>query len=511
MSKNKTLFEFNHLESGEPVLLFLPDSSDILDSNLAAELLLELDHDTLTATKFSDLSSASEKGLMQKFASLNNNESRTFRCKTQAGPELFLEIMITKVYRTSTPFIIATIKDITQFITSEKLLRRKALQFKILVDAMSEGLVVFNTTGVITYANKSFCRLLEKEADEIVGTLFFDYIQPEDHDKISLKPELNSSASVEIAFLLENNSRVHSIISPTQFVEGDQFFTMAIVTNVTMHKINETKNFHTQKLEAVGQLAAGIAHEINTPTQFTGDNIYFLNDSFADLQEALDEIKNITQSQGSINKEQLDSLLQKADYEYLSEEIPNAISQSLDGISRISKIVLSMKQFSHPEGESKSLADINSMLESTIIVCRSEWKYHCEIEKDFEETTQRIPCQQDSINQVFLNIIINAVHAIEAANAGTDEMGTIVISTKYEDDYATIQFKDSGTGIPESYLAQIFDPFFTTKEVGKGTGQGLSLAHTIIEKEHGGIITVQNNDDKGALFTIKLPATSDDF
>ncbi|XPV77537.1 MAG: ATP-binding protein [Desulfovibrio sp.] len=511
-SNSITLAEIPCTESNIATLVLHPDTAKIIDVNTIAATLFNESPKDLIGKDFTNFVGGSSKGIAGKMSAALNNESyryrdRCFPCKS----EKFLEITLSPVQRNSSVFILVSIIDITKNVLEEKKLRRKGLQFKLLVDSMTEGLIIFNDEGLITYTNKSFCELLGISSNELLETSVFNYIANEDKSKIILHPGKDDTVneSSELAWTSLNSTKVHTIASPTLFVEGNNLYTMVIVTNVTQHKFNETKNFQTQKLEAVGQLAAGIAHEINTPAQFTGDNIHFLKESSEDLFNLLATIDAILEDEKTLSKEAYEEAKRIADLDYLVEEVPSAINQSLEGISRISKIVLAMKQFSHPESESKSLADINSMLEATITVCRSEWKYHAEIIKDFEKTHQLIPCFQDSVNQVFLNVIINAVHAIQEANADGDAntMGTIHIKTTFDENYATITFCDSGTGVPDNFKSKLFDPFFTTKEVGKGTGQGLALAHSIIKGDHGGLISVENNEDKGATFTIKLPVT----
>ncbi len=267
----------------------------------------------------------------------------------------------------------------------------------------------------------------------------------------------------------------------------------------------------SEKLSSIGQLAAGIAHEINTPVQFVGDNTRFLEDAFTDLSELMSGYDTLIKlnDTGHIPQEHLQKLRdisEEIELDYLRGEIPSAISQSLEGIERISTIVQSMKEFSHPGSIDMSQCDINKGILSTINVSRNEWKYCTELTTDLDESLPLIPCLAGELNQVILNIIVNATHAIIDKNTVNDgTLGRIHISTQHDENHAIIRVKDSGGGMPESIRTKVFDPFFTTKEVGKGTGQGLSIAHSVITSKHNGTIHVEIDEGKGSTFIIKLP------
>jgi signal transduction histidine kinase len=267
----------------------------------------------------------------------------------------------------------------------------------------------------------------------------------------------------------------------------------------------------TRRLESIGQLAAGVAHEINTPAQYVGDNTRFLEESFRELAPLLKKADELAESvrQGTGSSELADELkaaLEEADVEYLGEEIPRAIEQSLNGIARVRKIVQSMKEFSHPGVEGMVSVDLNRAIESTITVATNEWKYLAEVETDFDPELPAVSCLPGEINQVVLNLIVNAAHAI-ADVVGDCEggKGTITISTRRDGEFVEVRIADTGSGIPETAQSKIFDPFFTTKGVGKGTGQGLSIAHGVVVKKHGGTLDFETEIGKGTTFIIRLP------
>ena len=298
---------------------------------------------------------------------------------------------------------------------------------------------------------------------------------------------------------------------PSTTGNGRVIAAIEMVEDVTEQLLLEKENRQTQKLESIGQLAAGIAHEINTPTQYVGDNTRFLQDAFKDLigilklyEQLLDGAKKGGYSDALTHD--IETRMDEVDLEYLEEEIPISIEQTLEGVGSISKIVRSMKEFSHPGSDEKTAVDINRALESTITVAKNEWKYVAEMQTDFDPSLPSVPCFPGELNQVFLNIIINAAHAIgDVVGDGTRGKGIIKIDTRSDGDSVEIRFSDTGCGIPQSIQHRIFDPFFTTKGVGKGTGQGLSIGHMVITEKHKGSLKFETKEGKGATFIIRLP------
>lgn len=264
---------------------------------------------------------------------------------------------------------------------------------------------------------------------------------------------------------------------------------------------------HAQKLESVGQLAAGIAHEINTPTQFIGTNIEFLSEAHQDINSMMGEIQTIAESAPKEISSELKDAMEDGDWEFLSEEIPQAISQSREGIDRVANIVLAMKSFSHPGTKEMAKHNINEIIETTITVASNEWKYCTEIDKDLSRDLPLVPILADEMGQVILNLLVNSVHAIKVKLGDNPEglKGAIAISTEQRGGSVLLTIKDNGCGIPENARPRIFDPFYTTKEVGQGTGQGLAISHDVITQKHNGSISFETESDIGTTFTITLP------
>jgi signal transduction histidine kinase len=270
-------------------------------------------------------------------------------------------------------------------------------------------------------------------------------------------------------------------------------------------------------MASIGQLAAGIAHEINTPTQYVGDNTRFLKEAFGNLHQLLEKYSNLFEAAkgDALTKDhirELEKAVEEADLAYLNKETPKAIQQTLEGVEHVTKIVRSLKEFSHPGSKEMTATDINKALENTITVSRNEWKYVAEMETDFDPSLPLVPCMPGELNQVFLNMIINAAHAITdvVGDGSNGKKGTIKISTKDNGDSVEIRISDTGTGIPEDIRSRIFDPFFTTKQVGKGTGQGLTISHSVIVEKHGGSVSLDTKMGEGTIFIIQLPIHRED-
>jgi signal transduction histidine kinase len=280
--------------------------------------------------------------------------------------------------------------------------------------------------------------------------------------------------------------------------------------DLSSHMAREQQLGIAQRLESIGRLAAGIAHEINTPIQYIGDNIRFLEKSYASMAGVLREF--LTCLAGVRGGEdprphltRIEAAIASADLDFLEAEIPAAIAQSLEGVEHVTSIVLGMKKFSHPEREEWRYADLNQALRDALLVARNEWKYVAEVVTDFDERLPLVNCLAGDLNQVFLNIIINAAQAVEESVRERGGRGRIEVGTRRAGEWAEIRVQDSGVGIPAAFRDKIFDPFFTTKAVGRGTGQGLAIAHSIVVDKHGGSITVQSEEGHGACFFIRLP------
>jgi signal transduction histidine kinase/DNA-binding response OmpR family regulator len=246
-----------------------------------------------------------------------------------------------------------------------------------------------------------------------------------------------------------------------------------------------------QKLEAVGRLAAGIAHEINTPIQYISDSVHFLGSAFDELLTVVAGAEHLSDAKPA------------ADLPFLLDEVPGAIERIIEGTERVATIVRAMKEFAHPDATDQAPADLNRAIETTLLIARSEYKYVATVQLSCGNIPE-VVCNVGELSQVFLNLIVNSAHAL--ADAGRDaESGRITIRTGLVDGWAELQFEDNGCGIPQAIIDKIYDPFFTTKEVGRGSGQGLAIARAIVVDKHSGSISVDSTPGLGTCFTLRLP------
>lgn len=301
---------------------------------------------------------------------------------------------------------------------------------------------------------------------------------------------------------------------------------IGVATDITHLSALERQLAQATRLESIGQLAAGIAHEINTPVQYVSDNTRFVADSVGRVLASLREVNTVlaaldgdgdrdaghagggAESSGATALRAVRSAVAIPDLDFLDAEIPSALAQSQEGLQRVAEIVKAMKDYSHP-GAGRAAADLNRAVESTVKVCRNEWKYVAALELDLDPQISTVPCYEGELKQVLLNVIINAAQAIgeQRERTGSTDLGRITVSTVAEPEVVRILVRDDGPGMDEHVRRRVFDPFFTTKAVGKGTGQGLSMAYAVIVTKHGGRLEVDSAPGCGATFTLTLPLT----
>jgi len=418
-------------------------------------------------------------------------------------------------------------RDITHRMALERRLKRTESLFKVTTDNALDFICILDTDSRMIYHNTSLQRLLGHPSAWFATHRMADVIHPEDRARFQEAVQKGSTAGLTQIFeyrVANARGEWYQMEGQVTMVEdpgGRQDTLLVVSRDITQRKQAELERAqvevqlrHAQKMEAVGQLAAGIAHEINTPIQFIGDNLRFLVDAFASIQKVGNQMDGLLERAAKIPELAADArdalqIVEAEELHYLLEEGPKALLQSLDGVERVSTIVKAMKVFSHPGTAGRVLVNLNQAISSTLTVSRNEWKYVADVETHFDEDLPQVPCFPGEFNQVILNIIINAAHAIAETQVGTDEKnkGLITITTAQAGNWAEVRIKDTGPGIPESLLPQIWVPFFTTKPVGKGTGQGLSIVHSVMAK-HGGTAQVESAVGQGATFILRFPIES---
>jgi PAS domain S-box-containing protein len=426
--------------------------------------------------------------------------------------------------------IVGVLRDITEAKRFEDALRESEASLASVVSAAQDGIIMLDEEGLVMLFSPAAERITGYPAAEIIGTNFHNRLVPSELQKVHAPAfaawRQTGQGNVigktrEVPCLRKDKTEISVELSLSSVQRKGRWMAIGIIRDVTERKRSQTERDQmevqlrqAQKLEAVGQLAAGIAHEINTPTQYVSDNTRFLSASFDDLTKVMNHFNSLLKANrdGKVDSKLLDEIeaaVVAADLDYLIQETPKALSQSLEGLNRITTIVRAMKEFSHPGGEEKQSIDLNHAIQNTLTVCRNEWKYVAEMALDLDPKLPSISCLPGDINQVILNLVVNAAHAItEANNGGEQGKGIIGVATRLDENWAEIRISDTGTGIPEKNRAKIFTPFFTTKEVGKGTGQGLAISHSVIVGKHGGTLDFETEVGKGTTFIIRLPLSS---
>jgi len=391
-------------------------------------------------------------------------------------------------------------------------------ELELFLSSIPSILIGMDPGGSITRWNLAAAKTFGVEENRALGRRMDDcgiaWLRPDMKAEISRWLQVETSLRCDdLAFQKDGEVRlVGFVVRRLPLLQNKAAGFIITGADITQRKSLEDQLQQAQKLEAIGQLAAGIAHEINTPTQYIGDNTRFLKDSWANLGELLElcqAMQKEAAKQGSVSRESLirfGKLSQESDAEYLLREIPHAIDQSLEGVQRVAQIVRAMKEFSHPGSQEKCGVDLNKAIDTTITVARNEWKFVAEMVTQLDPDLPLVPCRVGEINQVILNLIVNAAHAIgSVVGEGSKQKGQITISTRRQGHSVEIVIQDTGPGIPAEIRARIFEPFFTTKTVGKGTGQGLALAHSVIVKKHQGQIWFDTEVGQGTTFFIRLP------
>ncbi|MGC9989629.1 MAG: ATP-binding protein [Terriglobales bacterium] len=423
---------------------------------------------------------------------------------------LLLVGVLTALFFSTRALISATVRR-----RGDEVLRQAHRDTEILLNSIPSLLIELDARGNIRQWNKAATSILEWEEATVAGKTLdccgVKWLTPDVSSRIAAHAQVPSGRGLDNVKLEKNGTTRFLGLNAIPLNTDGAAGILVVGADITDRLTLEHQLLQAQKLESVGQLAAGIAHEINTPTQYIGDNVRFLKEAFHDLEGVRASYERLLAAaqnnavSGETVQEVMDRL-QHADANYLFEEIPKAIDQSLEGVTRVAKIVGAMKEFSHPGTKDKTQLDLNHAIECTLTVARNEWKYVAELETEFDPSLPRIACQPGEFNQVILNLIVNAAHAIaDVVGKDGSKKGTIKVQTRNCKDWAEIRIHDTGTGIPDSVRARVFDPFFTTKEIGKGTGQGLAIARSVVVDKHGGTIHFETAEGRGTTFVIRLP------
>ena len=407
------------------------------------------------------------------------------------------------------------VAEIAKHKEAEEAKNRSDRLFRSIAEDSADLIAVVDKSGHRMYNNPSYQRLLGYTPEELKQTISFAQIHPDDRPLVTRAAQeaLKTGVGQIVEYRMQRKDGTYvSLESHGSFIRDSHGEIEAMVISardVSARRITE----QNEKLSAIGQLAAGIAHEINTPVQYVSDNIAFLRDTWNQFDTAMASC--LTPAHASVAcdsrpSEPVPPAGPPEDWDWLRQEVPKAISQSFEGIRRISKIVSAMRRFSHTGGGEHERVDINEALDATLTVVQNQIKHIADVQTDYQPNLPRVECYPDEMNQAFLNLIVNATHAIrEASTKEAAERGKLTIRTRQIDNDVQIEIQDNGTGIPVPVRARVFEPFFTTKQVGEGTGQGLTICHHIVVQKHHGKIWFDTELDKGTKFSVRIPIQFD--
>lgn len=524
------------IEAINSAILLVDDQGVILDLNASALNLLGYERNELVGEKVEIL-------VPKRFQKVHTTQRAEYAKHPQArrmgqgmdleavrkdGQSIPVQILISPVKSRSRTVTLVNLVDMTHQKQVEATLRKNEMKYRSLVESTRNIIFSIDVEGHWTFLNNAAEAIYGLPTDDLLGRCFFEFSCPtsvqDDIHAINRLGQGENLDNYETRHLRQDGSVVDIQVSATviRTTDGRIEGAIGIISDITeqlqkeAHKDElEVQLRQAQKLEAVGQLAAGIAHEINTPIQYIGDNLRFLQGANEDLKqvtEALHKLRDAIEKKATpdeLNEAANESkaIEDEVDLEFLTDELPSAIEQSLHGVDRVTKIVRAMRDFSHPGQVETKPVDIHNLIESTSVVSMNSWKYVAELNKQFDPQMPLVPCLANEINQILLNLIVNAAHAIEERignNPGKDDKGIITISTHHKAGWAEIHIQDNGTGIPADVQRRMFDPFYTTKELGKGTGQGLAIVQSVMQK-HGGTVSCETEIGKGTTFVLRLP------
>jgi PAS domain S-box-containing protein len=384
-------------------------------------------------------------------------------------------------------------------------------QLEALLEFAPAFIIAVNQGGTIDFINRTLPQYSRKS---VIGTSWLLYFPPERQalmvEKMRAVYETGETQSFETTTPGPGGGELwfESHIAPMHV--GERIVGAVLVSQeVTARRREQAELLASRHMALLGTLAAGVAHEINTPIQYIGDSIQFLHDASGDLLRLtgrLQELRNSVAA-GAPLASALEAAVmaeEEADLPYLRANLPSAFDRCLDGLKRVTTIVRSLKEFAHPAATERGDADLNRAVESTLAIATNEYKYVADLQLELGDLPP-VRCHINEINQAVLNIVVNAAHAIGDAVSGTDQRGLITVRTVRDGDSVIIAVSDTGGGIPEAIRSRVFDPFFTTKEVGKGTGQGLAIAWSTVRDRHGGDLTFETETGKGTTFILRIP------
>jgi signal transduction histidine kinase/HD-like signal output (HDOD) protein len=376
----------------------------------------------------------------------------------------------------------------------------------IFIDSLIDDISLKDLPGKINSSAKNhkavFSILLNRDNSGLIPEL-----KKHGYEDFIIKPLDKNIFISRVETLLKLNRIENTLARAVKYIQAEG------KSSTDLKNISQDIIIQWGRLETLGRLTSGVMHEITTPVQYVTDNMNFLGESFPVLIDAvnsfskfIEDVKNGKAHELSIKK--AEEAVKNPDLEYLKNEIPQAVDQSMGGIEKITNILLSVRSMSRQIINETVSSDINRIVENAVIITKSIWKNFAELETELNDNLPPVQCQPGAISQVIVNLIVNAAHAVEERTEVKNHL--IKVETGLENNMVVIRVSDTGKGIPEQFIPRIFNPFFTTKKIEKGTGQGLAISKTIIER-HKGNIYVSSKPDSGTVFTVTLPVTPEEL
>lgn len=386
-------------------------------------------------------------------------------------------------------------------------LRAASISLNELFRAVPGAIIVIGSDGLVEAVNDETLRMLGWSEGELIGgaqqKIFGEsWVPAREANPIQV-------LRTERELRTRNGHRVPALLSITVMDTGHQHSVVCVAIDLSERKKLEAELLHAHKLESIGRLAAGVAHEINTPIQFISDSVRFARDAVNDLAALYQQYREVREA-GASGGDLLEKLREvdvvdaRVDAPFLFEQLPGALGRAMEGLQQVANIVRATKDFAYPTTREKRPANINKALQSTLTIGKREYAEAADLIVELGELPL-VPCHIGELNQVFLNLIINAAHAIQDRKRGG--RGRITVRTYLEWSNVLIVIGDDGDGIPEAIQQLVFDPFFTTKDVGRGSGQGLAIARSVVVERHGGSLEFDTKAGQGTQFFVRIPAT----
>jgi two-component system, NtrC family, sensor kinase len=507
-------------------ITFWNQAAETMFGYSAAEALGRNVHELLAPARYAEQAAAALARFEETNYAMEPGRVRAFWAQRKDRSEIPVEISLSALQTRHGRGSVAIVRDVSAREQAERLRHESESRLKVILESVQAGIVLIDVeTHVVADINPAALALLGAQREAVVGRVCHNYICPDSQGACPIT-DLNQTVDCSERSLLRSDGTAVPILKTIKLVtlEGRRYMLESFVSIAAQKQAEQALRDHREQLEriiqertqslvdaqcqllqgeklaSIGRLAAGVAHEINTPIQYVGDNLRALADFYTDIKAVVEQYRALVAELAPASADRVRNAEQEHDLEFILEDGPKAIEQGLEGVQRVATIVRAMRDFSHVRTGTSSLTDLNHCLESTLTVARNEYKYVADIETHFGEIPQ-VECYASELNQVFLNMLVNAAHAIQ----DTERRGTITIATTQVDDGVEVSITDTGTGIPEDIRDKIMAPFFTTKEVGRGTGQGLHLAQQVVVVMHGGTLTFDSTVGVGTTFRIRLP------